>query len=621
VRRVAFSVVAVAAAALTATAAAATSGTRVTSVDLQSYPNVVVNAVTPFPTKRPPRLLENGLPALGVDAVNLGSGKSMVVAIDNSRSMMGSPLSSAAAAARQFIDSKSRGDKVAVFSFGRHALQLTGFSTSAGQADSALGGLAVDAASGTALYDAVVAGARSLRSSAGNGRVIVVLTDGRDVSSLATLDQAVAAAHRANAAVYTIGIEGTDFEPGALRSLSRATGGTYHSAGSAAELQQVYAALSSELERTWRLTYATAARPGEVIDLRLATAGAGAAHASVEVPTAFGGAPQTPPSSLLPGRAYNPIGTLAISLLAGLLLLTAIVSLVRPRGSWVQRRLAAHVDQTRGRERSSDRLAFLKVLFKATEGALGRRSEWRSLERMLVRGDVPLRAAEFIWLMGGCGLAMLALLALFGAPLLVALVGSLVAGGAPYAVVAFRVRRRAKAFEDQLPDILTTIAASLKAGHSFRHGLQAVVEEAQPPASIELKRVLTEAGLGRPLDDALSDMAARVGSENFAFAITAVTIQRQVGGSMASLFDMVSDSVRNRQQFARKIRSLTAMGRMSAYTLMGVPFFIGGMVSLMNPNYMAPLFHTHTGHILVFLGVTMMAVGSLLLQKIVSFKG
>jgi tight adherence protein B len=183
------------------------------------------------------------------------------------------------------------------------------------------------------------------------------------------------------------------------------------------------------------------------------------------------------------------------------------------------------------------------------------------------------------------------------------------------------VRTRSKAFENQLPDLLTTIAASLKAGHSFKHGLQAVVDESQPPASIELKRVLTETGLGRPLDDALGDMAERIGSENFAFAITAVTIQRQVGGSLASLFDMVSETVRNRQQFARKIRSLTAMGRMSAYTLIGIPFFIAGMISLTNAGYMHPLFHSHLGHIMLFVGLTMMSIGSLILKKIVSFKG
>jgi tight adherence protein B len=84
---------------------------------------------------------------------------------------------------------------------------------------------------------------------------------------------------------------------------------------------------------------------------------------------------------------------------------------------------------------------------------------------------------------------------------------------------------------------------------------------------------------------------------------------------------MVSETVRNRQQFARKIRSLTAMGRMSAYTLVGVPFFIGGMVTLMNAQYMRPLFHSSTGHLLLFMGFGMLAIGAMILKKIVSFKG
>jgi tight adherence protein B len=306
-----------------------------------------------------------------------------------------------------------------------------------------------------------------------------------------------------------------------------------------------------------------------------------------------------------------------------LFVIGALLSIVRlRRGSWVQQRLAAHVTHTKslGAGRT-DRLSFLKALFSATEGALSKHSQWRSVERMLVRGDVPLRPAEFLWMMIGSGVIGGFVFTLAGAPVLLTLVAMLVAGAVPYGFVGFRVRRRSKAFEDQLPDLLTTIAASLKAGHSFKHGLQAVVDESAPPASIELKRVLTEAGLGRPLDDALADMAERVGSENFAFAITAVTIQRQVGGSLATLFDMVSETVRNRQQFARKIKSLTAMGRMSAYTLVAVPFFIAAMVSLLNPGYMAPLFHSTTGHYLLFGGLTMILIGSSLLKKIVSFKG
>ena len=115
--------------------------------------------------------------------------------------------------------------------------------------------------------------------------------------------------------------------------------------------------------------------------------------------------------------------------------------------------------------------------------------------------------------------------------------------------------------------------------------------------------------------------AERIGSSNFAFVITAVTIQRQVGGSLAGLFDMVADTVRQRQQFARKIKGLTAMGRASAYVLVGLPFFVAFAMTLLNPSYMDPLYHTSTGHMLIIVGLVMMAFGSLILKKLVSFRG
>jgi tight adherence protein B len=123
------------------------------------------------------------------------------------------------------------------------------------------------------------------------------------------------------------------------------------------------------------------------------------------------------------------------------------------------------------------------------------------------------------------------------------------------------------------------------------------------------------------MDDALADLGARIGSNNLTFVISAVTIQRQIGGSLAGLFDMVADTVRQRQQFVRKVKGLTAMGRMSAYVLVGLPFFTAAIVTLMNPSYMAPLYHTGTGQKMLFGGLTMIFVGSAMLKKIVSFKG
>ena len=112
-----------------------------------------------------------------------------------------------------------------------------------------------------------------------------------------------------------------------------------------------------------------------------------------------------------------------------------------------------------------------------------------------------------------------------------------------------------------------------------------------------------------------------MGSADFEFAVTTVNIQRTVGGSLAGLFDMVADTVRQRHQFHRKIKGLTAMGRASAYVLVGLPFLVFFAISVIDRDYMDPLFETSTGNKLIIATFVMMAIGSAILKKIVSFKG
>ena len=204
----------------------------------------------------------------------------------------------------------------------------------------------------------------------------------------------------------------------------------------------------------------------------------------------------------------------------------------------------------------------------------------------------------------------------------VALIGLGLLGGAalPYFFVSFKAKQRVRAFENQLPDLLVTMAAGLKAGHSFRQALQSVVDEDQPPASKELKRVLTETRLGRPMDEALADMAARIGSKNFEFVITAVTIQRQVGGSLAGLFDMVADTVRNRQQFAQEDQGPHGHGPRVRLRARRAALLRALMLTLLNSEYMSPLWHSSTGHKLILTMLVMIGFGSLILRKIVNFR-
>jgi tight adherence protein B len=621
-RRVRLLAVAVAALVLAAPAAA---GVSVTSVNTGGFPTVHATVVSSRGASVVPRVTENGHPVAGLIAQNLGHAKAVVLAIDDSRSMAGGPLHAAVSAARSFIASKPRADAIAVLAFGPHPVQLSGLSTATIDTDVALRNIRLAGRQGTALYDAIVQGAGQLRASPLVGRVLIVLTDGSDVSSTATLENAVAIAREAAVSVYPIGIESPGFNPAPLQQIARETGGRYYGTASTAALAGVYASIAKRLGHTWSVSYVTAARPGDRVKVAASVPGAGSSSFALIVPPQSGDVSTPPaPSPLLPKFVYGPAGGIVVGLIAGALVLAAFLLLLgTQRGNWLRMRLQAHTGGARRTKRVSreQRLAALTGVVRTTERAFGHLRQWKAVQTMLERGETPLKAAEFAYIVFGASILLGMIFAVLGAPAIVILLGLVFGALVPFLVVWQRMRRRLAKFETQLPDLLITVAASLKAGHSFKQGLQAVVDEGAPPASSEFNRVLTETGLGRSMDDALTDMADRVGSDNFEFAITAVTIQRQVGGSLATLFDMVADTVRQRQQFARKIRSLTAMGRMSAYTLIGLPFFLALAISVINRGYLHPLFYSSTGHWLLAIGLAMMAVGSAILQKIVSFKG
>ncbi|MEX2210234.1 MAG: type II secretion system F family protein [Gaiellaceae bacterium] len=599
----------VALAALAVAAPAAAAG-RVVDVDLSGYPELRVTVVSPGAR---PVLEENGVPLAGVRATSLARAKSVVLAVDRSGSMAGTALADATAAARAFVAATSGADRIQVIAFGHRAYALTRFSSSTADAGAALAGLARDPVIGTALWDAVVLAAQGLAREDRPGRAIVVVTDGRDVSSRASPAQAIAAARRAGAAVHAIGIAGAGFSPAPLRELAARTGGSYRQTSSSGRLAAVYAEIARTLAGTWELRYSTSARPGD--ELRLT---AGGAERAVRIPGAA-------PTTSRPSAAWrSSLAPLAVAGLVGLLVLLACgFAVTAGSGMWLRARLQPHLGPPPGARspRRRERGAFPRRVFATTERTLANVKQFRALQRLLARADLPLLAAELLYVALGCGIAFGFLAALATPPPLFVL-ASMAAGAAlPFLFALVKARARMRAFDGQLPDLLITLAATLKAGHSFEQALQAVVDDGAEPAAGEFRRVLTETRLGRPLGDALAAMASRIGSKNFTFVITAVTIQRQIGGSLAELFDLVAETVRQRHQFARKVRGLTAMGRMSAYVLTGLPFFIALAVTALNPAYMAPLYGTPTGQRLIVLGLVLMTTGTVILRRIVSFRG
>jgi tight adherence protein B len=526
------------------------------------------------------------------------------------------PLAAAVRAAADLLDRKRPSDEVAVVSFGARAEADTDFSQATIDGETALRALSTDPIPGTALYDAVVTGSRELEREPLPGRVLVLLTDGRDVGSSASLRQAVAAARHAGVVIYTVGLG--DANRAALRLLADETAGRFYASPTVGSLRAIYRRIATRLDSTWTLTYVTAARPGD--DIAVAAApGDAAQHLSLRLP---GGSAASTGTSL-PRFLTRPVGALVVSLAAGAVLFVVLLLLqATPRSARLKRRVWEHTaepEDARRRRPLRRRVPTTQALLTSLDNRLRNLPHWAALGRLVERSGLPVPASTV--LVGSVVLAfLLAVLGGIAGGALLAFLGFGLGLAAPFLALRAVAARRLRAFDHQLPDLLSTIASTLRAGHGLRAALQTVADEGSPPASTELRRVLAEARLGRPLDEAFIGMCERLGWDDLLYVATAVQVQSQVGGSLAGVFTTVATTVRQRQQHRRRIRALTATGRSAAAVLTVLPFAFGGLITAINPGYMLPFFRSSGGHLLLFLCVVSLSIGTLLLHRIVTVK-
>lgn len=599
---------------LSAQAADAGPAFKLRQVDVGGYPMIrlVVRSANPAAS---PAVFQNGSRVTGLSYDNLGSSKAIVVAIDRSQSMAGAPLEQAAAAARTLVQRKRNSDQVEVVTFGSTALAQTSFSQSAIDADTALASVTPDGTPGTALYDAVVLSASGLKAQALPGRVLVLLTDGQDVRSLASLSEALNAAKRANIVVYTIALGNADDAP--LRRLAAGTGGAFYSSPTGAALSEVYRQVGSELDHTWRISYTTTARPGDRISIAV-----GSTHGSGTTLVLPGR--QSAQSRPLVPRAllHNAGGVLLLVLVVAVLIFLAVGRLrAVPRAERLRQLVWEHTD-ARGRanrRQRKQRPTFAELVAGLNERLRGI-PQMERIDRLVETAAIPASAATVF-----VASAILAfVLALFatattGSGFLIFMFFLL---GFVSPVVALRIlaKRRLGKVEAQLPDVLATIASALRVGHGLKQALQTVANDGAPPISVELRRVLAEARLGRPLEEALVSMCERLGSEDLIYVASAVDVQSQVGGSLAGVFDTVAETVRERQQHRRRVRAVTATGRSTATAMAAMPFVFLGLLLIVSPGYVTPFLSSHIGHVLMVLSVFSIAIGAFILSRIVAVK-
>jgi tight adherence protein B len=278
-------------------------------------------------------------------------------------------------------------------------------------------------------------------------------------------------------------------------------------------------------------------------------------------------------------------------------------------------RLSTYTAQLDKDERAA-RTASFAELYELVERRLSGSSAWRRLDTLCEQSGTDTPTAKVMVGIGAAGLvAAIAMQVLLG--WLWVVPGLAVGAAAPVLVLHWLAERRAQAFEAQLPELLSVWSSALRAGRSFAQALDSIVEDSAEPARSEFLRAQRQVRLGVSVEQALDDMSKRLRSESFELVVLTTDVQRRVGGNVAAIFDQVADTVRKRQQFSARVRALTAMGRLSAQVLLAMPFLIAGALALINFHYLAPLFETHVGHVLIAIAMVMMTAGWAVLRRLV----
>jgi tight adherence protein B len=241
------------------------------------------------------------------------------------------------------------------------------------------------------------------------------------------------------------------------------------------------------------------------------------------------------------------------------------------------------------------------------------------VQRDLARADLRLRVAEYYYIRLGLALGLAAVLMLLRDPLS-ALVGALLGYFLPRMWVGRRIGSRLNAFNKQLPDTISLLSNSLRAGSSFLQSIELVSRETPAPMGSEMGRVVREVNLGLSMEEALSNMVRRIKSDDLDLMVTAIGVQQQVGGNLAEILDTIAFTIRERVRIKGEIRTLTAQGRYSGYLVAFLPIAIMITLNFINPEFMQPLFTELIGQILLVVGGIMMLIGFFAIRKITDIK-
>jgi tight adherence protein B len=572
--------------------------------DLPATVRVVPGAISVTENGRPVRNLD--VSPIGRAGIHFG----VVLALDASESMTGDPLAAAFAAARSFAARLEQGQQLGVVTFNDRVRVVQRPTADARLLTQGLAG-PPPVAYGTRLYDAVERSLAVLGKARLSTGSIVLLSDGADIGSRRRLDDVIAHARARHVRVFTVGLRSRAFDSQPLRRLAAETGAAYAEASSAAGLKSVYDSLQERIASEYLIRYRSDAAPKSDVQVAVSIRDVGTATKRYTAPTPSGLLPFH--RSLLSRFVLSPGAVGLLGLLVAAFAALAIMSFLRPRPNTVVDRVEAFAGgRTHTRVEDVKRVA----------GELARRSRhpggwFGRLEHRLEVARIDMPAGRVVLLTAAATVLVVVVLALLSP--VFAILG-LATPLMTRSLITRKLKQVRDEFADQLPPNLQVLASALRVGHSFIGALTVVVENAHEPSHSELRRVLTDEQLGVPVDEAIQRVAVRMKSRDLEQVALLAELQRTAGGNAAEVLDTVVETLRERADLRRLVRTLTAQGRMARWILTSLPIFVGFFMLIFRNELMRPLYQSGGGQVAIVLATTMVIAGSVFIQRIVDIE-
>jgi tight adherence protein B len=244
----------------------------------------------------------------------------------------------------------------------------------------------------------------------------------------------------------------------------------------------------------------------------------------------------------------------------------------------------------------------------------------RDVKYVLQQGGLGWTVQTYLMLVVGLGIAFGTSILVFTGSWIYAIPGVLAGALLPYFYVRHRRKRRLKKFEEHFPGAVDLLGRAIRAGHPFSAGLKMVADESPEPIASEFRQTFEEQRFGLPFEDTLTSLGDRVPLIDVRIFITAIMIQREVGGNLTEILDNLSAIIRQRFTLQRQVQVLTAEGRLSMYVLTALPFGVGLFVFSSNPAYVMTLFEHPIGHMMIGVALVLQVIGFIWMRKITNIE-